>query len=466
MARRCRAKLKSNDAELLSDAKKQLMGIQGNVKVKDYTELIEPLRKLSKKLESRLDELTKEIEAYQKETLYNTTYGYRSGVDAVYKIDFGEFTASSWGSPGWDNVTENSLYSPAGRAFGWLSIDDLTQVDRVSPDLVHRDFIRNRDFGSYPVPKDESGEISAQHRRSDGLFFVKLDPGEYIVTVVSGDYYDYPVKLYPAGTGGPANIGRSAMTCVNANGELKLLGAPGVPGYFLNRAFRVTVKDKGLTLRFWSDAHGSLYHNPIQWLVNALVIQKEGSRMMPEAAEYLAESGLINKAAIRDWMVLGPFDDHNCDGLVKNFGPEVNDDLAKIYKGKSAKQIKWKRYTQPQNQAPRVPLNKIYSDINETAGFVQTKVYCPEAIKAVLIASASQYAAGYVNGEMVFEDQISMGLLLHEERVPIKLKKGWNTITIKALNHWGREWAVWAGLLTVQGKPLIEQAGVVINAER
>ena len=58
-----------------------------------------------------------------------------------------------------------------------------------------------------------------------------------------------------------------------------------------------------------------------------------------------------------------------------------------------------------------------------------------------------------------------MGLLLNEERVPIKLKKGWNTITIKTLNHWGREWAIWAGLLTTQDEPLAEQAGVVISAE-
>ena len=63
-----------------------------------------------------------------------------------------------------------------------------------------------------------------------------------------------------------------------------------------------------------------------------------------------------------------------------------------------------------------------------------------------------------------FEDQISLGLLLHEERVPIKLRKGWNTITIKTLNHWGREWAVWAGLLADDSEPLINKRGIVINA--
>jgi len=179
----------------------------------------------------------------------------------------------------------------------------------------------------------------------------------------------------------------------------------------------------------------------------------------------LTESELINKAAIRDWMVLGPFDDHDCEGLSKSFGPETDGDLARTYKGKNNKSIKWQRYSQATGQAPRVPLNKVYNDINEAAGFVQTNVYCPKAMDVVLLASASQYATGYVNEKTVFEDQISMGLLLNEERVPIKLKKGWNTITIKTLNHWGREWAVWAGLLTTQGEPLAEQAGVVISAE-
>ena len=81
--------------------------------------------------------------------------------------------------------------------------------------------------------------------------------------------------------------------------------------------------------------------------------------------------------------------DHDCEGLTISFGPEKNDDLNITYKGKNGKSIKWQRNTQPVNQAPRVPLNRIYNDINEVAGFVQTKVYCPKAMDAVLLASAS-----------------------------------------------------------------------------
>ncbi|MDC0936446.1 hypothetical protein OAS39_09170 [Pirellulales bacterium] len=84
-----------------------------------------------------------------------------------------------------------------------------------------------------------------------------------------------------------------------------------------------------------------------------------------------------------------------------------------------------------------------------------TRVHCRQATDAVLSASTSQVAVGFVNGQPVFRDEYTAGLLPHEEKVPIKLRKGWNTILIKSMNHFGDEWSLWAGLTTPDGKPFL-----------
>jgi hypothetical protein len=80
-----------------------------------------------------------------------------------------------------------------------------------------------------------------------------------------------------------------------------------------------------------------------------------------------------------------------------------------------------------------------------------------------LEASATQMAIGYVNGVEVFRDEVNAGLLPKEESVSVSLKQGWNSILIKSTCHWGDTWSTWAALKTLDGQPLKNITGVVIN---
>ena len=82
-----------------------------------------------------------------------------------------------------------------------------------------------------------------------------------------------------------------------------------------------------------------------------------------------------------------------------------------------------------------------------------------------MVSSISQMGAIYVNNQEVFVDRLAAGLLPDEQYVKIHLYAGWNSIMIKSLNHWGQDWSLWAGLLSAEATPLINQKGVKLAAK-
>lgn len=109
-------------------------------------------------------------------------------------------------------------------------------------------------------------------------------------------------------------------------------------------------------------------------------------------------------------------------------------------------------------------MSGIIGDVDEVAGFVLSHVYCPNTTPAVIVSSISQAGIIYVNGEAVYTDKLSAGLLPEEQKINVTFNQGWNSVLIKTLNHWGDEWSVWAGLLTSDGQPLSLQPGIIISA--
>jgi hypothetical protein len=350
----------------------------------------------------------------------------------------------------YDNWTFNASLDPAAgetRSHG-------------ATDLLHKDFIRSKDPANYASSYPGNNHYPYTNpETTPGTFRVDLPNGEYIVTVISGDYDEYRAE-----TGGPANEGRTAMTRVEAEGEQVLYGNPGRGGYFPNRAFKTTVTDGHLDVVFSGNAVGPLYCNPIEWMVNGLIIQTTNQTLTPDAQAYLDRVETLNSGAIRDWMIIGPFDDDDCQGLGTLFGPETNDNPNVDWVGKPGL-VEWRTTSSLTEQAPYVSLENLLGDADEVAAFCQSYVYCPHALSAKLVYSMSQTGIGWVNGQEVFRDELSNGLLLEEQTVHISLHQGWNSILLKSMNHWGSEWSLHASLLDDDDQPLIETSGVIISGD-
>ncbi len=376
-------------------------------------------------------------------------------VDAAWTGKFDEFRVTGAALLPWYFL--NRTTSPQS-----LWADECTNVI----DAMNRDYIRSKDPAGKPIyggqyPPNGNGLFPEHYPQANpAAFRVDLPNGDYNVTLVTGNYNEFPLPLW----GGPGNgNGRTAMTYVEVNGQPVLYGDRIVDGYQQNRTFAATVTEGFLELNFSGRNVGPLYDNTIEWMVNGLIIQNLAQPLTAEGQEYLARAQLRSDCAIRDWYVIGPFDDDDCRGLEIKYGPEFSNDIAETYSGKNGT-ISWQQLPGLTGEAPYIPFSDIFADIDEVAGFALTHVYCPSQMQAIILSSISQSGEIYVNNQQVYCDELAAGLLPEEQKTSIVLNAGWNSITIKSLNHWGDTWSAWAGLMTITEEPLIDQAGVIISA--
>ena len=438
----------ASHSNLLSQSEGLLSQIQGDVVVSDFSSLIAPLDTISTQLEAQMESVTAEVE-----NLQTTNQNEAVNVAATYRFDFGEAGAP----PGWTAISETTSYT-ASPGYGWTSISYSTAVDTQEPDLLHRDFIRSRDPAEYLSTGGNNQFRLWEPASRPATFRVDLPNGDYVVTLITGDYTEMSMTV-----GGSASEGRVGNTYVEANGKSVLYGDRLYSGYFDNRAFEVQVTDGFLELTFWGENVGPSYHNSIEWLVNGLIIQATSQTRTAGAQKYLDRADLLNGGAIRSWLAIGPFDDGDCRGMETAYGPETDSDPDLMWPGKNGT-IYWQAQTLA-DPAPYVRLSSILGDTDEVAAYGQSHVYCPSAIAAKLVYSTSQTGVGWVNGTEVFRDEMATGLLLEEGSVDIALQQGWNAILIKSMNHWGSEWSLHASLLDAGGTfPLAEIPGVVVAA--
>jgi hypothetical protein len=158
----------------------------------------------------------------------------------------------------------------------------------------------------------------------------------------------------------------------------------------------------------------------------------------------------IKQCAVRDWLVLGPYNDANYIGLDSLVGPESGCISNRAYVGK---QFAWLPWHQDHSSLPRVPLDELLK-CTKGVGFAFARIYSPSDVNALLVTSSTQFAKGYLNGKLVYRDELAAGLMPMENCAPVKLKKGNNDLLIKTVNHWGNEWSFWAAIMSPDRKPL------------
>jgi hypothetical protein len=432
IARRVAPARGAEDLALVREAERLLSQIQGAAAAPDSGSLTAPLRDVAGRLRQRVEAITEAAtaaaEGARREVL---------GADAVLRFDFGQAGAAE----GWTEVRCDTQYAPE-RGYGWVGEARMTSVDHGAPDALHRDYIRNVDPATY-LDYEARYVGNRQFKRArpplhPALFRVDLPDGDYVVTVISGTH-ETP------GRGSAAGEGRTAMTCVDANGVPTLTGERIEPGRFTNRAFRVRVAEGRLDLDFHGSSVGPFYHNTIEWLVNGVTVQRADQRPTTAAAASLALSERMANAALREWTVLGPFDDPDWTGMARRLGPERGD-------GRLAGRA-WRQ--EPALGVAIVPVGDLLGCSGGNLAFGVAHVQCPRPRRAVLYFSTSQCGAAYVNGELVYVDNVAVGTMRGECRTEVDLRAGRNTIMIKTVSYWPGDWSIWAALTTPDGEPMV-----------
>ena len=165
-------------------------------------------------------------------------------------------------------------------------------------------------------------------------------------------------------------------------------------------------------------------------------------------------------STIRDWWVLGPFDNLNHAGFFRELPPEKTLDLEASYEGRGGQTIRWQQYASPNYD---VNLAIPFQNKRERwgVGYALTYLYSPDRRQAEVRVAAPNFAA-WVNGKRIMIQHThafyypalwDWGL---EEKV--WLEPGWNSLLLKIENDRGDfgldfvSWALAPGVGNVQGQ--------------
>ena len=143
-----------------------------------------------------------------------------------------------------------------------------------------------------------------------------------------------------------------------------------------------------------------------------------------------------------NWQMAGPFHNKDRAGFAAVFGPEKNPNLSASYNGMDGK-VKWQPYS-TDDEYGMVDFNKPYGDLKEVTGYAQTEFVSGSDRAAELRLGCKNAWKVWLNGELVFgRDEYHRGIRIDQYKLPVQLKKGSNTILVKACqNEQVEDWTV------------------------
>jgi hypothetical protein len=181
--------------------------------------------------------------------------------------------------------------------------------------------------------------------------------------------------------------------------------------------------------------------------------QREIENRQRSLASGARDTDLLNLLGIIGrWWVVGPFDlgEKNEGWDTRYIGePDVNV-VARYMAGKTRRQ--WKR-VDSQDPHGKIDLRATVADRDNCVGYAYAEIDLPRAVDAILLLGVDDSEKIWVNGTKVFEQLTARGLVVDQDRVPVHLKQGKNTILLKVYqNTLGWEFCV--RLVTADGKAL------------
>jgi hypothetical protein len=149
------------------------------------------------------------------------------------------------------------------------------------------------------------------------------------------------------------------------------------------------------------------------------------SRGVGSDAGLLGELGIIGR-----WWVVGPFDlGENDQGWETTYIGEPNVSVvARYMAGKVRRQ--WKPVVSHDSQG-KIDLRATIADRDHCIGYAYAEIELDKATDAVLLLGVDDGEKVWVNGVKVFELFTRRGLQVDQDRVPVQLKAGTNTILLK-----------------------------------
>jgi HEAT repeat protein len=181
--------------------------------------------------------------------------------------------------------------------------------------------------------------------------------------------------------------------------------------------------------------------------------QRELEKLQRSLAEGSRDADLMGLLGIIGrWWVVGPFDlgDKNQGWETSYIGePNVNV-VARYMAGKTRRQ--WKR-VESQDSHGKIDLRATIADRDSCIGYAYAEIELQKPADAVLLLGVDDSEKIWVNGDKVFEQFTARGLVFDQDRVPVHLKAGTNSILLKLYQN-TQGWEFCVRIVTPEGHPV------------
>ena len=170
------------------------------------------------------------------------------------------------------------------------------------------------------------------------------------------------------------------------------------------------------------------------------------------AEDYVRAAGKVDLAEhltpfIREWMIIGPFDNARWRGHRTQDPPEKEIRLDAAYDGLGGK-VRWQRVASP---ADEVDLRKLFAKHPDWAlAYALVIIESPNERDVQLRTGSDDGIIGWLDGKQVLRATRPRGLVRDEDRVPMHLKKGANRLLLK-ITQGGGGWNFCARLADPKG---------------
>jgi hypothetical protein len=143
---------------------------------------------------------------------------------------------------------------------------------------------------------------------------------------------------------------------------------------------------------------------------------------------------------IPQWYMIGPFpnpkdEQHHRLGLDNVYPPETEIDLKKAYIGAENQEVRWELKQSPENG--HIDLYRKYDPFELVIVYALTYIYSPKEQEVPLLLGTDDGVEVFLNDQPVHEVLEIRIARVDEDRVPLKLKKGWNKLLLKIENNLG-----------------------------
>jgi len=143
------------------------------------------------------------------------------------------------------------------------------------------------------------------------------------------------------------------------------------------------------------------------------------------------------KNYVRDWMLIGPWDNPDNTALRKVFPPEGEINFDKKYEGKAG-EVAWKKMRVGPDGI--VNLVEYLSPTDNVVAYGYFCVVAPDDMTTDMYVGSDDGVRVWINGKLVHDNRVDRGLQPDQDTVSVTLKKGTNPVLVKVdqgIGDWG-----------------------------